>query len=69
MQEVDINVLVDEFHNLNKNILDNIIIIGKIDELNIAYKFKAVSFIIWEWECELFSFIKLIDLNLGNRIN
>ena len=43
MQEVDINKLVDKFYNLNENIPKNIIIIGKIDYLNINYKYDQLD--------------------------
>ena len=44
MQEVDINMLVDELHHiLSENIPNNIIIIGKINELNIEYKYHQLD--------------------------
>ena len=43
MQEVDINTLVNENHILNKNIPNDIIIIGKIDIITIEYKYNKLN--------------------------
>ena len=43
MQEININKLVNEFHNLNKNISNDIIIIGNISELSIVYKYDQLD--------------------------
>ena len=43
MLEVDINTLVNEYHYLIKIIPSDIIIIGKIDRLNIKYKYNKLD--------------------------
>ena len=43
MREVDINTLVSKNNYLIENIPDNIIIIGKIDFLNIKYKYNKID--------------------------
>ena len=43
MQEVDINKLVYNLSNLNKNIPNDKIIVGKIDKLYIDYKYDQLD--------------------------
>ena len=43
MQEVDINTLVYNYNYLNKNIPNDISIVGKIDTLNIKYKYDKID--------------------------
>ena len=43
MQEIDINNLIDENNYLNKNIPNNIIIVGEIRELNIFHKYDKLD--------------------------
>ena len=43
MQEVDINTLVNENNHLNENIPNDIIIVCKIDELIIKYKYDQLD--------------------------
>ena len=43
MQKVDINTLVNENNILNKNIPNNIIIVGTIDELIIEYEYEKLE--------------------------
>ena len=42
MREVNINTLVDKYNYLNKNIPNNIIIVGKVCRLNINYSYKLM---------------------------
>ena len=50
MQEVDINTLVNKYNYLNKNIPNDIIIVGKIDRLNIEYKYDQLGLL--KVECD-----------------
>ena len=43
MQEVDINTLIDINYNLNKIISNDIIIVGKINVINIKYKYDRLD--------------------------
>ena len=43
MQEVNINTLVDRHMRLNKNIPNNIIIVGKIDYIDIIHKYDQLD--------------------------
>ena len=43
MQEVDINTLVNKSNYLNEKLPSGIIIIGKIDEINIKYKYNELD--------------------------
>ena len=43
MQEVDINMLVDKYNYLKQKIPDNIIIVGKINELCISNKYNQLD--------------------------
>ena len=42
MQEVNINTLVNKNNYLNKNIPNNIIIVGKIRKIYIIYKYNQL---------------------------
>ena len=43
MQEVDINTLVNKYNELNENIPNDIIIVGKISRININYKYDELD--------------------------
>ena len=43
MQEVDINTLVNNYNELNENIPENIIIVGKINNLKIKFIYNKLD--------------------------
>ena len=66
MQEVDINTLVDKNNILNINIPNNIIIVSKIDKLNIIYKYNRLD--LSKVECNEISYYNQEGESIKNHI-
>ena len=66
MQEVDINTLVDKYNKLNENIPNDIIIVGKIYELNIIYKYDELD--LSKVECDKIYYLSQEGESIKNHI-
>ena len=66
MQEVDINMLVDKNKILNKNIPNDIIIVGKINSLFIRYKYKNLN--LFKIDCNEIHYHNQERLSIKNHI-
>ena len=66
MQEVDINNLVNKSKSLNKNIPNNIIIVGKIDNLWIGYKYNKLD--LSRLECNKIVYNDQVGESIKNHI-
>ena len=66
MREVDINTLVDINNYLNKNIPNDIIIIGKIDKINIIYKYIQLD--LSKVKCDKIEYWYQEEENIKNHI-
>ena len=66
MQEVDINTLVDRHMRLNKNIPNDIIIIGEIKRIVIIYKYDQLD--LSKIECDEIYYFHQKDESVKNHI-
>tara|TARA_Y100001936_G_scaffold248379_1_gene296142 strand:+ start:113 stop:838 length:726 start_codon:yes stop_codon:yes gene_type:complete len=65
MLEVNINTLIDKYNYLNEKIPDNIIIVGKIDRLNIEYKYNELD--LSKLECNIIRYINQEGESIENH--
>ena len=65
MQEIDINELINQYNNLNANIPNNVIIVGKIIKLYIKYKYNQLD--LSELECNKIYYINQKGESMKNH--
>ena len=66
MQEVDINNLINENNELIENIPNNVIIVGKINELNICFIYNKLN--LSKLECNIIKYVNQEGNSIKNHI-